>query len=264
MSDNNQIDNNQNQQYPQNPSSQSPNSNGGQPEHQPRQQPYGFQYGGASPGGASPGGFQPGGPNMYGGPGSTPPQMPQVVPSPGFVESIKLFFSQYATFSGRSRRSEFWYAMLFQVIVGFALSFFQQNQLSNIVSLVFLIPNLSLQCRRLHDIGRSGNWIWTQVLAYVFLLIALMYMVVFVIFNIPEVKDQYINMGIDVTVFYGYSWLLNIPGLVIAVMVLVALALTVTLLVFNCMDSQKGTNQYGPSPKYPDATAVPPSYNSRP
>ena len=233
MSDNNQWGGNQNQQSPvnqQNPSQPYPNSG---PQGNP---PYGFQ-----PGGQNPYGYRP---------------SVSVVPSPGFVESIRLFFTQYATFSGRSRRSEFWYVVLFQFVLGFVISIFELPQMSNIVQLLLLIPNLALQCRRLHDIGRSGNWIWAQVIATVFFLIAMLYLVVFMIYTIPEVKDQYIQMGIDVSIFYNYNGLLNIPGLVIAVMVIAAIAIFIMFLVFDCTDSQKGTNQYGPSSKYPDMGTV--------
>ena len=32
----------------------------------------------------------------------------------GFLEAAALFFSRYTDFSGRSRRSEFWWAVLFK------------------------------------------------------------------------------------------------------------------------------------------------------
>lgn len=231
---------------------------GGGPGQQPQgnmgggqQPPYGYQPNqGYQPGSQYPGGYPP----HYG-----TPQV-QVGPSPGFVGSIKLFFQQYATFDGRSRRSEFWYAMLFQFIVGFVVSIFQLPVVSNLISLLFFIPNLALQCRRLHDIGRSGHWIWTQVLAGVFAIVALLYLVVFVIVNVPDVRETYIKMGIDVTAFYSYAGLLNIPGLVIVVMVLAAIAIGIMFLVFNCTDSQKGTNEYGPSQKYPDNGVVPSNF----
>ena len=35
----------------------------------------------------------------------------------GFGEAIQSVFSKYATFSGRARRSEYWYFVLLQVIV---------------------------------------------------------------------------------------------------------------------------------------------------
>ena len=35
----------------------------------------------------------------------------------GFNESVKSVFSKYATFSGRASRSEYWYFVLFNVII---------------------------------------------------------------------------------------------------------------------------------------------------
>ena len=35
----------------------------------------------------------------------------------GFGEAVQSVFSKYATFSGRARRSEYWYFVLLQVIV---------------------------------------------------------------------------------------------------------------------------------------------------
>lgn len=40
------------------------------------------------------------------------------------TEAVKLFFKNYANFSGRSTRSEYWFANLFSGIITFALIFF--------------------------------------------------------------------------------------------------------------------------------------------
>ena len=40
----------------------------------------------------------------------------------GFLEAAALFFSRYTDFSGRSRRSEFWWAVLFNKIVAVVLA----------------------------------------------------------------------------------------------------------------------------------------------
>ena len=41
--------------------------------------------------------------------------------SVGFIEAIKLAFVHYADFKGRSRRSEYWWFTLFNIIVGFVI-----------------------------------------------------------------------------------------------------------------------------------------------
>ena len=78
-------------------------------------------------------------------------------PSVGFFEAIRLYFTRFADFSGRSRRSEYWMATLGIGILGAIVSTIL-GDLSWIWSLVTLIPGLSLCIRRLHDIGKSGWW----------------------------------------------------------------------------------------------------------
>ena len=78
-----------------------------------------------------------------------------------FGQSITSCFSQYATFSGRASRSEFWWFFLFQILVSVAAGMVSEK-LSGLVSLGLLLPALAVGARRLHDIGRSG---WWQLLA---------------------------------------------------------------------------------------------------
>jgi uncharacterized membrane protein YhaH (DUF805 family) len=79
-----------------------------------------------------------------------------------FVESIKLFFVNYADFKGRSSRSAYWWPWLASILFSTLLEFFSY-EFGILWSLVILIPSLSLACRRLHDIGRSG---WWQLIAF--------------------------------------------------------------------------------------------------
>ncbi len=66
----------------------------------------------------------------------------------------------YAVFSGRARRSEYWYFALFNTIfsIGFSIFFglMQEPLLANIYSLVVFIPSLAVGVRRMHDVGKSG------------------------------------------------------------------------------------------------------------
>ncbi len=77
---------------------------------------------------------------------------------------------KYATFSGRSRRSEFWYFVLFYLIIFFVLAMvdgftgsFNEDSgvglLSGLFTLGLLVPNLAVTVRRLHDTDRSGWWV---------------------------------------------------------------------------------------------------------
>jgi len=104
----------------------------------------------------------------------------------------------YATFSGRARRKEYWMFFLFnfivELLIGFGTGFMGSvlgagTTIANVVSIVYslaiLIPSIAVGVRRMHDTGRSGWWI-----------------------ILPLVN-----------------------------------------LVFLCLDSQPGVNEYGPSPK---------------
>ncbi len=78
------------------------------------------------------------------------------------MDAIKSVFTQYAGFSGRARRSEYWYFVLFNAVVSGVLSGIAQSQggiftaLSTVYSLGVLIPSIAVCIRRLHDIGKSG------------------------------------------------------------------------------------------------------------
>lgn len=83
----------------------------------------------------------------------------------GFMEAVKSVFTHYATFSGRARRSEYWYFTLFNLIVSIVLSFVGPASettgvtlAASIYALAVLLPAIAVAVRRLHDIGKSGVW----------------------------------------------------------------------------------------------------------
>ena len=73
------------------------------------------------------------------------------------LEATKLYFLRYADFSGRSRRSEYWWSSLSITIIG-AIVGAILGDLSFIWSLAILVPSIAISVRRLHDIGKSGWW----------------------------------------------------------------------------------------------------------
>jgi uncharacterized membrane protein YhaH (DUF805 family) len=83
-----------------------------------------------------------------------------------FMTALK----DYAVFSGRSRRSEYWYFGLFYVIFyavfaaldGITGTFDFRSGMglfTGILTLGLLLPSLAVSVRRLHDTGRSGWWL---------------------------------------------------------------------------------------------------------
>ena len=116
---------------------------------------------------------------------------------------------KYAVFEGRARRREYWFFVLFYILISVVLAVvdrmlgtydetYGMGALGALFCLGLLIPSIAVGARRLHDTGRSGWWL-----------------------------------------LVGF-----IP--VIGVIVLI---------VFFVLDSQPGTNAYGPNPKEAPAPA---------
>ncbi len=80
-----------------------------------------------------------------------------------FSQAITVCFSKYATFSGRARRSEFWWFYLFTVLMSWGAALVGHfsgldDWLTQFVNFAFLFPTLAVSTRRLHDTGRTGWW----------------------------------------------------------------------------------------------------------
>jgi len=91
-----------------------------------------------------------------------------------FGFAVRSFWKNYATFKGRSRRSEYWFISLFLFLTNLAAAIidfvlmegdvdrFIANGGGGIVGLIWilatLVPALAVLVRRLHDTGRSGWW----------------------------------------------------------------------------------------------------------
>lgn len=98
-----------------------------------------------------------------------------------FGEAIVSVFSKYAEFSGRARRSEYWYFVLFQILLSAALAFaaYMDSALSIlgfIASLVLFIPSLAVEVRRLHDIGKSGWYVLIRLVPPVGIVLLLIWL----------------------------------------------------------------------------------------
>lgn len=114
------------------------------------------------------------------------------------VESIKSVFSKYAVFSGRARRSEYWWFVLANAIVGNVLYFVTigpsyQDAINNqdfsnfslgvggmvyvLYGLAVFLPGLGVLVRRLHDAGRSGWYYWMALIPLAGVFIVLYFLV---------------------------------------------------------------------------------------
>ncbi|MCD6026504.1 MAG: Integral rane protein [Solimicrobium sp.] len=74
-----------------------------------------------------------------------------------FIESIRTCFTKYTDFNGRATRSEYWWFVLFTVLVTTVLDIVDSSFIaSTLFLLLVLLPVFSVSVRRLHDTNRSG------------------------------------------------------------------------------------------------------------
>jgi uncharacterized membrane protein YhaH (DUF805 family) len=96
-----------------------------------------------------------------------------------FGEAVKSALSKYATFSGRARRSEYWYFFLFNLIVSVVTGIIDAAignlALGIIVGLALLLPGLAVGVRRLHDTDRSGWFLLLGLIPLVGIIILIVF-----------------------------------------------------------------------------------------
>ena len=85
--------------------------------------------------------------------------------------AVRSVLGQYATFSGRASRAEYWWYSLASAVSLIALSYLLGGSrlgavLIIMVDLALLVPGLAVTVRRLHDTGRSGGWIFVALVPF--------------------------------------------------------------------------------------------------
>lgn len=99
-----------------------------------------------------------------------------------YLEALK----KYAVFSGRARRREYWLFSLFNLIISLVLTFIGAaaglgdtdagyGLLGSLYTLGVLIPGVAVSVRRLHDIGRSGWWLFISLVPFIGAIVLLVF-----------------------------------------------------------------------------------------
>lgn len=102
-----------------------------------------------------------------------------------FVDAVKSVFVNFRKFRGVATRREYWFFVLFTVLLGIVLSTIesiiwpvqettdlieavnQPTPLTSISALILLIPTLAVTSRRIQDSGWSGKWLFLYLLPIV-------------------------------------------------------------------------------------------------
>jgi uncharacterized membrane protein YhaH (DUF805 family) len=168
----------------------------------------------------------------------------------GFSEAVRVCLGKYITFSGRAKRPEFWYFMLFVFLGGIIFSIIDyvlfggttettstsvevksNGPLASIFNLAILLPYLAAGWRRMHDTGRSGLYLFFPMIVTV-------------------------CVGAYLAIWGGMAQLMEgnvgafIDGLggLVAIAALVVLILSPLIVLFWLLQrSQPGDNKYGPA-----------------
>jgi uncharacterized membrane protein YhaH (DUF805 family) len=101
-----------------------------------------------------------------------------------FIAALK----KYATFSGRAQRSEYWYFILFYILISIALGMVDwmtgsinatagYGLLTGLFGLAVFIPSIAVGVRRLHDTDRTGWWLLIAVIPLIGSIVLLVFFV---------------------------------------------------------------------------------------
>ncbi|MBQ11402.1 MAG: hypothetical protein CMJ45_07625 [Planctomyces sp.] len=88
---------------------------------------------------------------------------------------------QYAVFSGRSRRQEYWMFTLINVIVSIVLRVVDEivgspGAIQGIYAIALFLPSLGVAIRRLHDTGHSAWWIFIPLVPIIGVIIMIIFL----------------------------------------------------------------------------------------
>ncbi len=101
-----------------------------------------------------------------------------------YLQALK----KYTVFTGRARRKEYWFFVLFNILISAALSIvdyftgtysssYGTGLLGALYAIAVLLPAIAVTIRRLHDTGRSGWWILIALVPVVGGIVLLIFMV---------------------------------------------------------------------------------------
>lgn len=91
-----------------------------------------------------------------------------IIEKPSFKDCYIKFWKNYTNFSGRARRSEYWYVVLANVLISLVTIIPYVGQaVGALYMIAILVPTLALMVRRLHDLGKDWYYIFLLLIPLV-------------------------------------------------------------------------------------------------
>lgn len=96
------------------------------------------------------------------------------------MQEYMAMWKNFTNFSGRTSVRGYWMVMLFNIVISFVLGLLGGflglfTVIAYLYSLVAFIPGLALSIRRLHDINKSGYWLFIGLIPGVGAIILLVF-----------------------------------------------------------------------------------------
>ena len=170
----------------------------------------------------------------------------------GFSEAVRVCLGKYVTFSGRAKRPEYWYFVLFMFLGGLIFSVFDYvlfggttelattssevrssgGPLNSIFNLAVLLPSLAVGWRRMHDTGRSGLFLFFPLI---------------VMICIGVYLAIWGGLAQLMTGNFGAFFVDGLGGIVASVALILFILSPLIVLFWLIQPSQPGDNEYGPA-----------------
>ena len=136
----------------------------------------------------------------------------------------------YADFSGRASRAEYWWFWLAYMLLNVILQVLMRiSPIFGLLGLLYLgliIPMLAVGVRRLHDTERTGWWLLAPIAPYAI--------------GIALVFSNGITSGANPLSLFTFG-----PAMIF---MLIGFVLAVVVFIFTVLPGTKGPNRFGPDP----------------
>jgi uncharacterized membrane protein YhaH (DUF805 family) len=151
----------------------------------------------------------------------------------GFGEAIGETIFNYMNFRDRASRAEYWWWVLFAVIVGIVAAIldlllfygWENGPFAIVTNLALFFPGLSVTVRRLHDTNRSGWWV--------------LLLFVLIILTVAGVVAATIANPFNPVSGAGLVYI-AVPGIL-------TFAYSILIFIWTLLPSNPGNNRYGPN-----------------